>query len=147
MSSIDAWYLGISVSTEKGFAVPLNFLFKFSRMRSLREICVPLHITEHSHLLSLFLHSIPVLAQVMHVSGTTSQICLVCLQPRGCLDEILKCEHLPRHTTKKSNHLLNTHQSVGIIRGASKQSQSYILHSSLGCETTPRSCAWSSTKC
>lgn len=143
MSSIDAWYLGISVSTEKGFAVPLNFLLKVSRMRSLREICVPLCITEHSHVLSLLLYSIPVLTHVMHAAGATSQICLVFLHLRGCLDKILKCEHLPLNTTttKKSNQLLNTHWSVGIIRGASKQSQSYILHSSLGYETTPHSCA------
>lgn len=45
------------------------------------------------------------------------------------------------HNRKKSNQLLNTHWSVGIIRSASKQSQGYILHSSLGCETIPFSCA------
>lgn len=129
MSSIDAWYLGISVSKEKGFAVPSNFLFKVSRMRSLREICAPVCITEHSPLLSLLLHSIPVLTQVTHTARATSQKCLVCLHPRGCLDKILKCEHLPLHTIKKkkkSNQLLNTSWSAGIIRDASKQSQGYL---------------------
>lgn len=48
---------------------------------------------------------------------------------------------IKHNNNKKCNQLLNTHWSVGIIRGASKQSQGYILHSSLGYETTPHSCA------
>jgi len=100
-------------------------------MRLLRDVCVLLCITEHSHLLSLLLHNIPVLIQVMHTAGANSQICLVCLHPSRCLAKIFKCQHMSLDK-KKKNHFLNTYLSSGIIRGASKQSQGYSLCSFLG---------------
>lgn len=126
MPSINAWYLGIIVSTERGFAISLNFLFKVRGMRSLREACVLLCITEHSHLPSLHLYRIPVPTQVMHTAGAKSQTLLLCLHPSRCLAIIFIHEHLPLDKEK----IFWTLKCCGHQKG--QRSQCYTLHSFLG---------------
>lgn len=129
MSSIDAWYLWISVSTEKELAIPLNFLLKVIRMRSLREICL------------LLCRALPSAfsACAQRSSSYTGNAC--------CRSQL--CVHFPadvwpkfsnvstcHERNKQTNHFLHTYFSAGIIGAASKQSQGYTFCYSLSCKTS-----------
>lgn len=133
MWSIDAWYLWIIVSTEKEFVIPLNFLFKVTRMRSLREVCVLLCITEHSHLLSSAFarYSCSYTGNAYCRSQQANMPCVFTSQQMFGQNFRVWAPAI-----RQKKIFLNTYLSAGIIGGASKQPQGYILCSSLGCETT-----------
>lgn len=103
--------------------------YPFCRMRSLKEACVLLCITEHSHLPSCSYTG----------NAASSQILLLCLHPDRCLAKIFINEHLPLDkTNKQTNSIKNLFKCCDHQRVQESEVTPYIL--SLACQTTLHPC-------